>query len=223
MTTNDELIRLRQAFAAPAGPALEPEACPPSDRIWLAIRGELPPGELRTILDHIATCPACAEDWRIAMAFEEESRAGAVVPAVPERVPSFVARFRPWLVAAVMILAAAGVLRLNQPKVPDPEAGYRGDETTVESLVPPDASKPRDQFILSWKAVPGATSYRLTVTEPSTMTTLLVEEEIAATSYKVPESVLAPIPSGAKLLWQVFPAFPDGSHPGEPTFTVRVR
>jgi hypothetical protein len=220
MTTHEELVSLRKAFAAPAGPAPEPETCPPPDRIWLAVRGELPPAELRTVLDHIAACPACAEDWRIAMAFEEESRAGAAIPAVPRRVPSFATRFRPWLVAAAMILTTTGGLLLYPHKDPP---GYRGDGTTVESLVPQDASKPRDQFVLSWKPIPGATSYKLTVTEPSTMNLLFEKEDIVSTSFKLPESALTPVPSGAKLLWQVFPAFPDGSHPQEPAFTVRVR
>jgi hypothetical protein len=222
MTTSNELARLRKAFAAP-GAAPQPEACPPSDRIWLAVRGELPPAELRGILDHVATCSACAEDWRIAMAFEEESRAtgATAAPAAPSRFG--MRALRPFLVAAALVVATVTGYQVYQPKAPVQVAGYRGDATTVESLVPKNASKPRGRFVLSWKTVPGTVSYRLTLTEPSTLKILHEKEGITSTSYRVPESALAAVPSGAKLFWQVIPTFPDGSQPQEPAFPVRVQ
>jgi hypothetical protein len=213
MTTNDELTRLREAFAAP-GTAPEPEACPPPDRIWLAVRGELPPDELRELLDHVAACPACAEDWRIAMAFEEESRAAGAAPV--RTAPVRPRGFRPWLAAAAAILAVFIGFRLHQPA----PASYRGDGTMVESLLEKDASKPRDRFILSWKEVPGATSYDLKVSTSGL--TLLFQVETPATNYQVPESKLQGLPSGAPVYWQVLPVFPDGNHPDEPTFTTLV-
>jgi hypothetical protein len=213
MTTNDELTRLREAFAAP-GTAPEPEACPPPDRIWLAVRGELPPDELRELLDHVAACPACAEDWRIAMAFEEESRAAGAAPV--RTAPARSRSFRPWLAAAAAILAVFIGFRLHQPAGP---VSYRGDGTTVESLVK-DASIPRDRFVLSWKAVPGATSYDLKVSTSGL--TSLFQGETPATRYQVPASALKTVPSGATVYWQVFPVFPEGNRPDEPAFPVRV-
>src|SRR6185436_5470687 len=38
-----ELARLRKAFASLAQPAPEPAACPPPEKLWEAVRGELPP------------------------------------------------------------------------------------------------------------------------------------------------------------------------------------
>src|SRR5690349_6858129 len=131
MTTNDELARLRTAFAAPAGKAApEPEACPPSDTFWLAVRGELRPGELRGILDHIATCPACAEDWRIAMAFEEESRTAAT-NAVANRPANGKTWHRGWMAAAAAILVAvigSLVVPPRQPDVPPVPPINRGQQ-----------------------------------------------------------------------------------------------
>ena len=42
-----ELAKLRRAFAS--GPQVEPvpAVCPSPEQIWSAVRGELPPGEIR--------------------------------------------------------------------------------------------------------------------------------------------------------------------------------
>lgn len=224
MTTNDELVRLRKAFAVSVGPAPEPEACPPSDRIWLAVRGELPPDEFREIVDHVATCHACAEDWRIAMAFEEESRAGIVVAPPATRSRSVVARFRPWLAAAAVILVSVVGLQLQgpkptDPKPTDPKPSFRsaqGEGTTVGAILPKDAPRLRRQFVLPWKPVPGATSYNIKVST-STLTPLF-EADVTSTRLQVPESALANLRSGDRVLWIVTPVFPDGSRPQGTTF-----
>jgi hypothetical protein len=216
MTTNDELTRLRTAFAAPPMPAIsakrapEPEACPPSDRIWLAVRGELPPDELREIVDHIAACPACAEDWRIAMVFEEAR------PPVP-------VRYRAWMaVAATILVAVLGYQQIYQHKSPVTPPPYRsGGGQMIESLVPENAAIPRQHFVLSWKRVPGAASYTLTITEAATLTTLH-EAKVTTTTYTVPESALASLKSGAKILWAVTPVSRDGGLLQDRTFKAYV-
>ena len=55
-----ELARMRRAFASLSQPAPEPAACPPPEKIWEAVRGELPPAQTREIVTHMAACPACA-------------------------------------------------------------------------------------------------------------------------------------------------------------------
>jgi hypothetical protein len=224
MTTNNELARLRKAFAAP-GPAPEPEACPPSDRIWLAVRGELPPAELRGILDHVATCSACAEDWRIAMAFEEESRA-IVVPAPPSRFG--MRALRPYLVAAALVVATATGYLMNQPPIHQPKAPVqvavtRGDEhVEIQSLLPKDHEVlSRDHFVLRWTPDPRAESYTLSVTT-SVMDPLFDKEGITETSFKVPADALKGLRSGAKVNWNVIPVFPDGSQAPGTTFPAIV-
>jgi len=79
-----ELAILRRAFAhGPASPP-RPEICPSPGTLWSAFHGELSPAELRQIVDHTAVCPACDEDWRLALQMEsavdedeEEERASA--------------------------------------------------------------------------------------------------------------------------------------------------
>ena len=226
MTTNDELVRLRTAFAAPVSgeAAPEPEACPPSDTIWLAVRGELSPDDLRGVLDHVAACPACAEDWRIAMAFEEESRAAATAAPVRVRTTAststWAAKYRAWAVAATLLLAVVGFqLRNRGPETP---AGYRsGQSQAVEMLVPDGAAVSRRSCALSWKATPEAASYRLRVTDAA-LNTLFEADAVAATAYTVPESELAGLAPGTKLYWTVTPVSRDGAEMQSQTATRSI-
>ena len=222
-TTNDELARLRTAFAELAGPPPEPEACPPSDRIWLAVRGELPPDELREILDHVAACPACAEDWRIAMAFEEEARlAGTVAP--PKTFRFGMHALRPYLVAAALVVATVTGYQgyqLHQPKAPVNTRG--GEQSEIRSLLPENHRiLPRDGFVLRWTPVPEAESYTLQVST-SGLVPLFHTEGLTTTSCQVPESALAHLEPGTKIHWTVTPVSKDGSRSQGPTFQAFVQ
>lgn len=228
MTTNDELARLRAAFAAPAGKAApEPEACPPSDTIWLAIRGELPPGELRGILDHIATCPACAEDWRIAMAFEEESRTAANAAQAAQAAQAVTAAgktwHRGWMAAAAAILVAVVWSQIPPPPPVGPPID-RGPQHRVESTLVDNAPLPRQSFTLYWRGIPEAASYNLTVTAVADgiMTPVHEAKGLTSTSYTVPEADLANLKSGTKILWNVTPVSRDGDLLEGPTFRAFV-
>lgn len=219
MTRNDdELTKLRRAFAEPEAPALQPAGCPEPDLIWEAVRGELPPEEVREIVDHVAVCSPCAEDWRIAKAFEEESRTletaetadAADIAEAPSNVirPSF-SRFRPWLAAAAaaLVLTVAGIqLRPEKPV-------YRGDDGAVVTLATPSAS--RESFVLAWEPAAGAESYELLVSTPD-LATVDHPTGLTATQHRVPESRLSSIPSGTRIRWLVTAVYPDGSKTPSP-------
>lgn len=225
MTRNDEeLARLRRAFAEPvravatAGPAGQPAGCPEPDRIWEAVRGELPPDEVREIVDHVAACPSCAEDWRIAMAFEEESRTagndeGDEEDANVLRPP--VSRFRPWMAAAAAALVLTVVGIQMRPEKPV----YRGDGDTVATQATPSAA--RGSFVLAWQPAAGAESYELLVTT-SELLTVADPKGLTATQYQVPESALAGLPAGTLLHWRVTAVFPDGSRKQSATATTAL-
>lgn len=224
MTTNDELDRLRTAFAAPAGPGAAPEAedCPPSDQIWLAVRGELPPDELRKIVDHTATCPSCAEDWRIAMAFEEESRAAVVpVPDRRERSEDRTARRRAWMAIAASIFAVMIGLQFLWPKGPNPQAGYRGGREGIHSLVQGEAL-PREAFLLRWEPVPGAGSYDVEVNDAN-LEPLYRAEGLTTPACQVPAGKLASLRPGDKVYWKVTPVARGGGALQFQTFTNRLK
>ena len=230
MTTNDELARLRAAFAAPAvlakgakeaKGAPEREACPPSDRIWLAVRGELPPDELREIVDHIATCPACAEDWRIAMVFEEESRA-APAPPIPVRSRSATSRHRVWIaLAASILVAVVGFQIIPKPEVPEQEERYRGEEIGIHSLIE-GQSLPREAFILRWTPMDGAEAYNLEV-QTAYLDPLFRAEGLTTTFCQVPPDKLARLQSGDKVHWKVTPVVRGGDLPQFQTFTTLLQ
>lgn len=208
MTRNeDELARLREAFTAPVPAAWSAESCPEPGRIWEAVRGALPPDEVREIVDHVAVCASCAEDWRIAMAFEEESRAQQEKVATVRRFPSG-ERLRPWIAAAAaaLVLTVGGVY-LNQTRGPVGTPGYRGNENRIQSLA--GESCPRNACVLSWSTVEGAESYDLLVTT-SDLVTVADPKGLTTTRHQIPASALAGLPAGARLHWTVTAVFPDG-------------
>ena len=221
---DDELTKLRRAFAEPDTPALQPMGCPEPDRIWEAVRGELPPEEVREIVDHVAVCSSCAEDWRVAVAFEEESRTAETADAadaadiakVPWNVirPSF-SRFRPWLAAAAaaLVLTVAGIqLRPEKPV-------YRGDGDAVVTLETPGAS--RESFVLAWEPAAGAESYELLVSTPD-LVTVDNPTGLTATQYRVPASKLSGLPTGTPLHWRVTAVYPDGAKKPSRTATTTL-
>ena len=104
MTTLDaELDRMRQAFAGDTAAGVD---CPPSIRIWEAVNSQLEPADAAAVVDHVSSCGACAEAWRIARELEvEEAGARPVIPFPARRRTSFV-----WglLAAAATLVLAIG-------------------------------------------------------------------------------------------------------------------
>lgn len=212
---DEDLSRLRVAFTAPD--AGSPGSCPEPDRIWEAVRGELPPEEVREIVDHVAVCASCAEDWRIAMEFEKESarqETAAVVRSFPAR------RFQPWIAAAAaaLVLTVGGVY-VRETTKPGPVAEYRGEKTGIRSLA--GETRPRQAFVLPWTPVEGAESYDLLVTTAE-LSTVADPRGLATAQFQVPESALADLPDGARLHWRVTAVFPDGARTQSPTFTTAL-
>ena len=174
--SEQEIARLREAFAADCdepAPGSVPSSgeapCPAPERIWDALDGALGPEELREVVDHVAVCPACAEEWRLAAAFRDElsdEAAGAEESDPPEPADLAAARgrrlqVRSWLAAAAVAVLALGVggvwWSTSRPGAPGTTKApvYRqGTEQTIESLLPEDRPLPRDQAVLRWTARP---------------------------------------------------------------------
>ena len=104
MTTLDaELDRMRQAFAGDTAAGVD---CPPSIRIWEAVNGQLEPSGAAAVVDHVSSCGACAEAWRIARELEVEEAGGrTVIPFPGKRRASAV---WPLLAAAAILVLAIG-------------------------------------------------------------------------------------------------------------------
>lgn len=221
MMKDDELSRLRTAFTAPseAIPVASTTSCPEPDRIWEAVRGELPPDEIREIVDHVALCASCAEDWRIAMAFEKESRNQRedVVRPFPA-----VRRFQTWIAAAAaaLVLTVGGLLYQQTQKVA-PEAGYRGGASRTGTVA--EQTCPRQACVLTWTPVAGAESYEVLVSNRAELTTVADPEGLTSTQYQVPASALAGLPSGTSLQCIVTAVFPDGREEQVSSFPATVK
>lgn len=212
---------LRRAFASLAGtaPAATPGTCPEPERIYDAVRGELPPDELRRIVEHLADCPDCAEAWRLAAAFEEEG--GVPAPAAsPQPFPRLVA-----VAATVLVAVLAAGLWWTTVQTPEAPVYRAAGDAAVVSLLSEGEPLDRDEPVLRWEvAPPGApegTTYDVLVT---TADLDLVSEasELAEARYEIPAEALAGLPSGAELLWRVEAVTPEGRRIASPTFVTQI-
>lgn len=222
MMKDDELSRLRAAFTAPSEAISVAAGCPEPDRIWEALRGELPPEEIREVVDHVALCASCAEDWRIAMAFEKESRNQQEKVVRPFRTAK---RFQTWIAAAaaVLVLSVGGLFyqQTQQTQKVVPEAGYRGTGPNLGAVA--EQTCPRQACVLTWKPVEGAESYEVLVSTRAELATVADPKDLTTTRYQVPASALAGLPSGTTLQCIVTAVFPDGREEQVSSFPATVK
>lgn len=215
-----ELARLRRAFASLSQPAPAPDACPAPEMIWAAVRGELPPAQARTVVEHMAACPSCAEDWRLAVALQRPETASKVIQA-SERF-SMGRRLRNWGLAAAAVLALA-VVGVQMLPGPGDQPTYRGDGATIQSLVEGGEPLSRQRFLLQWSALetPGAT-YDVEVSTED-LRVIASGDDLREPRFLVPAHVLAGLPPGTRLLWKVDAELPQGGHVTSTTFVTPVQ
>jgi hypothetical protein len=217
-----QLARLRAAFAA-SGPTPQPSTCPAPEALWSAVRGEAAPQALREILDHVALCPACAEDWRLAVELNRQEAAERA--ATPGKV--LAGRFgwsRQFAAAAALaacLLLGVGVWRTE---FAHQEPTFReAHHASIHSLLPEGQALSRQDAVLRWTPLTGATSYDVRVSTEDVLQTVASAKGTAATELRIPATALASLPPGAKLLWQVDAVRPDGTRETSRTFTTPLQ
>ncbi len=223
---SQDVESLKAAFLARTGGASRAD-CPEAAEIWEAVAGQAPPPRLAQVVDHLSACPACRESWLLARELTE----GSPQEEPQRNVSRFAASKRPavWMWSAAAAVAAAVAVWVALPALrethwlSDPNAPFRGSPSgELRSLVPESQLQPRSHLVLRWSpAAPGA-RYRVRVTT-TTLTSLAGASDLEAPEYLVPEQSLAPLPSGATVLWQVSASLPDGRYITSPTFVARVR
>lgn len=218
MTTNTGAIEaLQKAFRSmPVGS--RSGACPEPERLWAAVRLEISADQRREVIRHIATCAACAEDWRVTWKLWQEQRA-----AHAENPPRAAVIQGPWkrlyealpqVAAAALVVLAVGIggFLFHQP----PESTFRGtergprDAAAVEgevTVTPDGASLPRAEFVLRWTPTPGATYDVTVMTEAGDFLETASELEVA--ELRIPPEKLEGVPSGGLVLWQVEVVTPE--------------
>jgi anti-sigma factor RsiW len=208
MTEQEDTQRLRAAFAVLAEGAHPRADCPEGERLWDAIGGELPAAETREMVEHTASCPSCAEAWRLARELERGAReelAGESQAA-----------------AAAVLLALVGVRLWWTPPVDGPPAEFRSPTVgTIRSLLVDGAPLPRAEFRLRWEAPPHAARYEVLVTTEA-LEVISTARGVGTPEYQVPETQLEDLPSGARVLWQVEALLEDGGSALSPTFVNRL-
>lgn len=227
-TTIQDDAGLREAFAARTGrPPAGPEGCPEPGRIYDAVRGELPPGEMREVVEHLALCPECAEAWRLAVAIAEEAAEAGAGEAAFRPAPSRSWYLQPLRAAAAVALAvvAVGVV-WTVLRAPEEEPVYRAaGEPEIRSLVPADGALPREAAVLRWTPVPeeepDGTTYDLLVSTAE-LVSVAEADGLEEARYRVPPEALEDLPAGASLLWRVEAHLADGRTVRSPTFTTPV-
>lgn len=215
-----DLETLRRAFAAAGGaPPRDGADCPQPERIWAAARGALHGAERDALLDHVASCSACAEDWRLALELMRGERGGATV--LPMRRP-LARRWAPLVpaVAAAALLVVVGV-DMKERRDERVVVAMRGDEQgAIQSLI--DEPLPRDRALLRWSGPPGAV-YDVSVRTEDLGTELARARGLTAPEYLIPRDKLATVPAGAKIVWQIEAALPEGERQSSPTFVTELR
>jgi hypothetical protein len=214
-----DLASLRDGFAALA---CEPEPatlgdCPGPDAIYDAVHGELSSGALRDVVEHIATCPRCAEEWRLAMAFTEEAEEAEAQTwrrSVGRSWPAL--RLVPIAATLVVALLAAGVW-FTVGQSPEQAAPVNRDAGAGYTLVPvAPESEPLDRSdpVLRWRfdgrEAPECTTYDLLVMFGDSYEDAIEVDDLESASYTLPPEVLEDLPPGTVLQWRVKATTPDG-------------
>jgi hypothetical protein len=210
--------RLREILLASTGED-RGEGCPDSALLWRGARGELPREELGTLVDHVATCGHCTETWRLAREMAVSSRR----TEVPQTSTGWLRRpGARWaaLAAAAVLVVAAGVV-LFRPG-PEPVSTHReAAEGEIRSLVPETLALPRSACLLRWTDLGEGALYGVSVAtvglEPLFTATSLEDSELL-----VPEPVLAGLPPGSTILWQVEASLGEGRHVVSRTFAQLI-
>jgi hypothetical protein len=220
VTRHDRLPdRLRQAYASLDPARRGEERCPEPETIWDAIHARLTPGASRSVVSHIASCPSCAYDWRIAM--RSERRVGAATDPSASRPPSTIG---PGLVAVAAVILGAAFLAVFRSGLPvDLGETYRAPERQeIVSLVPEDESLPRENAVLSWTAVEEDARYTVAI-DTLDLTPVDRAREIAATEYRIAPEKLGGLESGEIIVWTVEARLLDGRRVKSEAFRHRIR
>jgi hypothetical protein len=202
--------RLRQSFKALDPSEVAAGTCPPPEKIWDAQRGELPRADAELVVDHIAECPSCASDWRLAMSQE-----------TPQPVTT-----TPWrtvLALAATLILAAGLVLVHRSLDTAPEGPpvYRSGQETIRAMVEDGATLPRSEALLRWSPVGDDTLYSVEVGLPD-LTHLVTVYDLRETSYTIPAEEIADLPPDQTIVWQVEAKLVDGRTVRSRAFTVKL-
>jgi hypothetical protein len=210
--------RLRRSFQALAPSKARPCSPEDLDRVWAAVRGELPAAERRALVERLADDPAIAEAWRVAHTLRRDD---PWVPAVESRRSTPVVGR--WLAtAAVALLAVSAVLVVSRLDRSNGDTMRTPGGTRIEALIASDAAMSRDAFRLRWTPGPVGSRYQVRVTTED-LQVLTTIANLAEPEVTIDPAVLAGLTPGTPVLWQVEATGPGGERTVSQTFATRLQ
>ena len=201
MSTQETRLREEWRERNAAGPV--PRGCFEAEQIWRAVALETSASDRRALIDHVATCVRCAENWRLANELVERAPApaGALRRHRAVGLPQLA-------LAAASLIAVVGLGWFALHRGTDPSA-LRATEPGIRSLLEDGGTLPRERFLLRWTPGPPGTIYDV---EIATTELKLVTRGLALTTpeFLVPEGTLANLAPGTSIAWRVEATLPDG-------------
>lgn len=183
-----EIEALRERFLSRGGEA-PGGCCPEVEQIWTAARDQLPRGEFRDLVEHAASCPACAAAWRLARDVATEERSPEASAPIPGTLTVYTGRwhrFAPVAAAAAAIVVAI-LVAYQAPWRPAPVPPFRAQKAaTILSLIADDAVLSRQSCVLRWSPGPEGATYSVRVTDAD-LTPLANARRLDGEQYVVPE------------------------------------
>jgi hypothetical protein len=216
------VARLRRWFALRNGRGPQDMPCPEPDELWAAVHKELPPDQVHRIVDHLAVCPVCAEDWRLAAHVGGQATVEAL-RAMPTREVALHRRphhFQKGLAAAVLLAAAASI-PVTTWWVHRSETTVRSATTyTIRAEQPAGEALAREEPVLRWTAGPPGTVYNVEVM--AGIDTVASEHRLATAELTLDAATVAALATGSVLQWNVIATLPSGSEVESATFEAKL-
>jgi hypothetical protein len=152
---NDEQLKTLYGDALQrASPAA---ACVSTEQLLALVRKEGSEESRLATLDHVMACPRCLPEFELLRSIEQaDAAAGSHAPARRNR-----RWYAPVALAASILLAVVVVLRVTPPT-----DVTRGSAESVALLAPGMSVESDQPLSFAWRAVPGATGYRMEVLAP---------------------------------------------------------
>lgn len=212
MTERPDADDLRLAFQALTDVA--PADSVDLERVWSAVSGESPAEERRAVVEKVAQDASWAFAWRVAHELWTASRDAEGSRRTASRWSNV-----GWGALAAGLIAAAG-LGIWIGRAPARPVDRQGATDHIESLRPEGLALRRTGAVLRWKGPPAAT-YDLRVSSEDLLH-VHTASGLKEGEYLLPAEFLAPLPDGARILWQVEAHLPDGETLRSETFVMKL-
>jgi len=212
--------RLRCGFSSPdESERAAGDRCPSAERIWDGVHGRLASGEAKGIALHLAECPSCAADWRLAMRSAE--RSAGTAPAAALRRPGLRWAMTGAAAAAILLVGFLVILRGTDLSRPAGTTYRAPEDARIRSLVPDGKVLPRDAAVLRWTAVADGARHSVEVGLPD-LTPLASAYDLLETEYRIPSAALERVEPGGTVAWQVEARLADGRRIVSEAFLAKI-